>query len=343
MSLKNAQFSSPYSFWQSEARVVGRYFFSTTSANCDQSQAGAAKGGDARHPKWVLVACILASSLAFLDGSVVNVALPALRMRSLYLALMTMAFALLLEQVVYGNNAIFSSFVPFATGSASADRPPGLESDRAFFVFIAVCFGLVAIGLTAIRNGHFGRRLAAMKDSPSACATLGLDLTATKLQVFALSAGIAGLGAAWRLQQQGYAVTLFEANGYAGGHTHTVDVTLDGVTHPVDTGFLVFNERTYPLLTALFDELGVRFDSSASEATAAAMLAASINYPIRGAVTWKSTVGTNVASDALSNLASAGVTGGALIVLGEDYGEGASIMQEPRTPVSSASISVWPG
>ena len=58
------------------------------------------------------------------------------------------------------------------------------------------------------------------------------------------------------------------------------------------------------------------------------MLAASINYPLRGAVTWKSTVGTNVASDALANLASAGVKGGALIILGEDYGEGASIMQE---------------
>src|SRR6478752_7593064 len=60
-----------------------------------------------------------------------------------------------------------------------------------------------------------------------------------------------------RRQQKGYAVTLFEANGYAGGHTHTVDVTLDGVTHPVDTGFLVFNERTYPRLCALLDALGV--------------------------------------------------------------------------------------
>jgi len=78
------------------------------------------------------------------------------------------------------------------------------------------------------------------------------------VRIAIVGAGIAGLGAAWRLQQQGYAVTLFEANGYAGGHTHTVDVTLDGVTHPVDTGFLVFNDRTYPLLTALFDELGVR-------------------------------------------------------------------------------------
>ena len=78
----------------------------------------------------------------------------------------------------------------------------------------------------------------------------------------------------------------------------------------------------------ILNDLGVTFEVGASEATAAAMLAASINYPIRGCVTWKSTVGTNVASDALSNLASAGVTGGALVLLGEDYGEGASIMQE---------------
>jgi indolepyruvate ferredoxin oxidoreductase alpha subunit len=78
----------------------------------------------------------------------------------------------------------------------------------------------------------------------------------------------------------------------------------------------------------VLDELDVHFESSASEATAAAMLAASINYPLRGAVTWKSTVGTNVASDALSNIASAGVKGGAMVILGEDYGEGSSIMQE---------------
>src|SRR5262249_62267718 len=69
-------------------------------------------------------------------------------------------------------------------------------------------------------------------------------------------------------------------------------------------------------------------DASANEAAAAALLGASINYPMRGAVTWKSIVGTNVAADALSNLASAGVIGGALIVVGEDYGAGASVIQE---------------
>jgi indolepyruvate ferredoxin oxidoreductase, alpha subunit len=113
--------------------------------------------------------------------------------------------------------------------------------------------------------------------------------------------------------------------GYVGGYqgapiSHLMDVMADAS----------------PVLA----ELGVQFESSASEATAAAMLAASINYPIRGAVTWKSTVGTNVASDALSNLASAGVVGGALIVLGEDYGEGASIMQE-RTHAFAMKSQMW--
>jgi len=75
-------------------------------------------------------------------------------------------------------------------------------------------------------------------------------------------------------------------------------------------------------------ELGVHVEACANESAAAAMLGASINYPMRGAATWKSIVGTNVASDALSNLASAGVVGGTLIVLGEDYGEGASVIQE---------------
>ena len=113
--------------------------------------------------------------------------------------------------------------------------------------------------------------------------------------------------------------------GYVGGYqgapvSHLMDVLADA--------------------RGVLDELGVTFESSASEATAAAMLATSINYPIRGAVTWKSTVGTNVASDALANLASAGVTGGAVIILGEDYGEGASIMQE-RTHAFAMKSQMW--
>ena len=87
-------------------------------------------------------------------------------------------------------------------------------------------------------------------------------------------------------------------------------------------------------------EQGIRFENSASEATAAATLAASVNYPLRGAVTFKATVGTNVASDALANLASGGVTGGALIIVGEDYGEGSSIMQE-RSHAFAMKSQMW--
>jgi indolepyruvate ferredoxin oxidoreductase alpha subunit len=87
-------------------------------------------------------------------------------------------------------------------------------------------------------------------------------------------------------------------------------------------------------------ELDVYFENSASEATAAAMLAASVHYPLRGAVTFKSTVGLNVASDALANLASGGVTGGALVILGEDYGEGSSIMQE-RSHAFAMKSQMW--
>lgn len=90
----------------------------------------------------------------------------------------------------------------------------------------------------------------------------------------------------------------------------------------------------------ILTEHGIRFENSASEATAAATLAASVNYPLRGAVTFKSTVGTNVASDALANLASGGVTGGALIIVGEDYGEGSSIMQE-RTHAFAMKSQMW--
>ena len=103
------------------------------------------------------------------------------------------------------------------------------------------------------------------------------------------------------------------------------------ISHLMD----VFNDAS-----ELLKDLGVQFESSASEATAAAMLAASVNYPLRGAVAWKSVVGTNVASDALSNVASGGVRGGALVIVGEDYGEGSSIMQE-RTHAFAMKSQIW--
>ncbi|MGZ8400410.1 MAG: thiamine pyrophosphate-dependent enzyme [Methyloceanibacter sp.] len=90
----------------------------------------------------------------------------------------------------------------------------------------------------------------------------------------------------------------------------------------------------------VLQDLGIRFEASANEAAAAATLAASINYPLRGAATFKAPVGTNVASDALANLASSGVTGGALIIVGEDYGEGSSIMQE-RSHAFAMKSQIW--
>ena len=92
-------------------------------------------------------------------------------------------------------------------------------------------------------------------------------------RVAIVGSGISGLAAAYRLA--GHArVTLFEAADYFGGHSHTVDLTLEGITHGVDTGFLVFNHRTYPNLVRLFDTLGV--------ATAASDMSFSVQDPTRG-------------------------------------------------------------
>ncbi len=90
----------------------------------------------------------------------------------------------------------------------------------------------------------------------------------------------------------------------------------------------------------IIGDLGVHLETCTNEASAAAMLGASINYPLRGAVTWKSIVGTNVAADALSNLSSPGVIGGVMIILGEDYGEGASVIQE-RSYAYAMKSSMW--
>lgn len=119
---------------------------------------------------------------------------------------------------------------------------------------------------------------------------------------------------------------LLEAGvGYVGGYqgapiSHLMDVLADA--------------------EEILSELGVRYEANASEAAAAAMLAASVHYPIRGAVTFKGAVGVNVASDALANLSSSGVTGGALVIIGEDYGEGSSIMQE-RSHAFAMKSQMW--
>lgn len=82
------------------------------------------------------------------------------------------------------------------------------------------------------------------------------------MKIAVIGSGISGLSAAWQLSRDGHEVSLFEAGRHFGGHTNTVDVTLDGITHGVDTGFLVFNHRTYPNLVRLFDTLGVPTSAS---------------------------------------------------------------------------------
>jgi branched-chain amino acid transport system permease protein len=138
------------------------------------------------------------------------VALPALRLRGIYLALSTLAFAVFMDRVVFNQDKMFPS------GTRTIDRlklgPIGFESDRAYFILLAVVFALFGLAVVYLRLGPFGRRLQAMKDSPAACATLGMNLTVTKLQVFALSAGIAGVGGAMLGGlQKGISVTQLDA------------------------------------------------------------------------------------------------------------------------------------
>jgi branched-chain amino acid transport system permease protein len=139
------------------------------------------------------LALVAAAGLAAAIGAVV--ALPALRLQGLYLALATMAFAVLAENLFFSDSRVFGG-----AGTATVERIkfPGIsfESERAYVMLLAVVFALVSMLVLALRRGPFGRRLAAMKDSPAACATLGLNLTVTKLAVFTLSAAIAGLGGA---------------------------------------------------------------------------------------------------------------------------------------------------
>ncbi len=79
------------------------------------------------------------------------------------------------------------------------------------------------------------------------------------MQVAIIGSGISGLVTAYRLCGK-HEITLFEANDYVGGHTNTIPVNLDGESHAIDTGFIVFNDRTYPNFIALLDELGVASD-----------------------------------------------------------------------------------
>jgi branched-chain amino acid transport system permease protein len=138
----------------------------------------------------------LALALAVLVPAAVGalVALPVLRLRGLYLALATLAFAYAMETAFFTNLSVMSRSL-----SLRVPRPAlglDLSDDRVYLVAVTAVFALVACGVLALRRSTLGRRLVAMGDSPTGTATIGVDLAATKLSVFALSAGIAGLGGA---------------------------------------------------------------------------------------------------------------------------------------------------
>jgi branched-chain amino acid transport system permease protein len=133
---------------------------------------------------------LLGMLVAFASAAVIGalVALPALRLRGLHLALATMAFALVTENVVFAQDQAFSS------DARRFGRPDFIAGDHAYLFFMTAVFVVLGFGVLLLRRSRFGRRLQALKDSPAACATIGMDLTATKLGVFAFSAGIAGIG-----------------------------------------------------------------------------------------------------------------------------------------------------
>lgn len=121
-------------------------------------------------------------------------ALPALRLRGLYMALATLAFAALMDSIFWTNPSVIVG------GSLTIGRPDifGMRfvTNRAFVVLVAIVFAACIIGVGALRRGPFGRRLVAMSDSEAACATVGLNLVRTKLAVFVIAGGLAGLSGA---------------------------------------------------------------------------------------------------------------------------------------------------
>jgi branched-chain amino acid transport system permease protein len=144
---------------------------------------------------------------AFVFAAIVGalIALPTLRLSGIYFALATAAFAVFMDRWIFRLptfNLPFSDvkISIFGTGSLSVDRLSlfGYDFDTEYrqLMLVAVVFAIVAVFVAWLRRGPFGRRLLAMKDSPAACATVGMNLMFTKLAVFAISAGIAGLGGA---------------------------------------------------------------------------------------------------------------------------------------------------
>lgn len=142
-----------------------------------------------------LLSILAAGVVAALVGGIV--ALPALRLKGLYLALGTLAFAVAMEKLVFDNGDLGFNL----GGNALIERPTllgiSLQSERAFTVAVAVAFVILSIVVLRTRRSRFGRFLLAIRDSQIACGTLGLSLVGTRVKVFMLSAGLAGIAGAF--------------------------------------------------------------------------------------------------------------------------------------------------
>lgn len=157
------------------------------------------RGVEARLTLWGVV---LAVAITAVVGALV--ALPALRMRGLYLALATMAFGVFVSDMIIADIVphrlplLHTEFSIFTSGSlivpALKIGPLDLHDGTTFLMSVTVVFAVLGIGVIALRNSGYGRRLAALKDSEVASATLGQNVVKLKLGVFTLSAAIAGLG-----------------------------------------------------------------------------------------------------------------------------------------------------
>jgi branched-chain amino acid transport system permease protein len=126
------------------------------------------------------------------------IALPTMRLRGLYLSLATLAFGYAMDDNFFSNSSVMTQ-----TLGLPVPRPLGIDGPRAYLLFVTAAFTVCALGVLALRRSTFGRRLVALGDSPAGCATIGMGIRSTKLGIFALSAGLAGLGGALMGGQEG--------------------------------------------------------------------------------------------------------------------------------------------
>jgi branched-chain amino acid transport system permease protein len=201
-------------------------------------------GGQDGRPIGLLLVALICAPLG------VAIALPALRLKGLYLALATMAFAEFADKVIFRHPKILDSvkngplYKPlnlfgFRMSNDAVDR-------KAFVIFLAICFGLLFIMLELLRNTRWARRWIAMSDSPAASATIGVNLMWTKISVFALSGAMAGFaGALYGLGQGSLRVDSFPLFA---GLPLVLLLAVQGVRYPIAAFLGVLGLASFPAL-----------------------------------------------------------------------------------------------